>query len=179
MGMAKHMAPNNEKWDCHQFVNHTLIAWGRPHIPCRATQGLHLGSEWTSKACGKLIMWSVSRGWGGVPPFEKATVLFKGFCVLQGTETRYSGISRSCIGSLDEVGCSVRELIRGSWVGKWFVVKPFEILPNSPNVKGAHRSGLSLKVKKMLSCFPLKVYHFAFHISVYDLSVLVSGNGMK
>ena len=47
-------------------------------------------------------------------PKEKVTVLFKWLCVLQGTETQYSGISRSCIGSLDEVGCSVKELIRGS-----------------------------------------------------------------
>ena len=170
MGKAKQRVPNNE----NEIAISLLITYSQPGEDLTFHAGPHRGCTWDqsepaepvgSRPCGQ-------HQEGGEEFFgsNRRRLFYLNGSVLQGSETQYSGRSRSCTGSLDEEGYSVRELIRGSWVGKWFVVKPFEILPILPNVKGTHRSGLSLKVIKMLSCFPLKVYHFAFHISVYDLS---------
>jgi len=123
-----------------------LITYSQPGEDLTFHAGPHRGCTWDqsepaepvgSRPCGQ-------HQEGGEEFFgsNRRRLFYLNGSVLQGTETRYSGRSRSCTGSLDEEGYSVRELILGSWVGKWFVVKPFEILPISPNVKGAHRSGL-------------------------------------
>lgn len=82
MGMAKHRTPDTGQM---RVISHIYSPPGRGGHPmsCKATQGLHSETEWTSRSWD--VGFVVSRGWSGpLAPWEGVIDLVKYFLRLAG-----------------------------------------------------------------------------------------------
>ena len=170
MGMAKHMAPNNERWDCHQFVNHILTAWGDLTFHAEP----HRGCAWDqSEPAEPVGNWQCGQ-------YQKGGEEFLG---SNSRRLFYLNGSVCCRelkpSTQEEAGAAlVPSVRRGVLLGNLFVGAEwgsdlwFSHLRSSQfHQMSKEHIGVDFHWRSY-KCCPvfLKVYHFAFHVSVYYLS---------
>lgn len=135
------------------MTDHRLLAWAGGEVngsifvmythspgeediqPCRATWGLHLGTDWTSRGCGRRLC---SYHEGEVPSgsFRRMWLAcLSSWAGWQGTNTCCLGISRHHAWSLDKEGHLARLCLWEQKERGECVVKPFEVFSILPNVE--------------------------------------------
>ena len=103
------------KWTA-VYSSYILTAWGK-RTPCGATQGIHLGTKWTTRAVrgrlcsskGGVLLGSCGRIWLA--------------CLNNSATRRWAGIVPD---ALNKEGVWLGDVIHGNWVGKGTWVRPFE-----------------------------------------------------